>query len=58
MHTIDTSKRGRHRDDGAVPALPVPPGLAALAEGYCSWDCYEADDEEDARTRTRAEKAA
>ena len=52
MQTIDTSKREGHRDDGAVPALPVPPGVAA-GRGYCSWDCYEADDEEeDERTTT------
>jgi hypothetical protein len=33
---------------------PASPRIA----GYCSWDCYEADDDEDADADKKAEKAA
>jgi hypothetical protein len=47
MHTFETSQ-----ESGAVRAELCPrcrfhPASPRLA-GYCSWDCYEADDEEDA----------
>jgi hypothetical protein len=33
---------------------PASPRIA----GYCSWDCYEADDDEDAATDGEGHKAA
>ncbi len=33
---------------------PASPRIA----GYCSWDCYEADDDEDTATDREGDKAA
>jgi hypothetical protein len=32
--------------------------VSPRAEGYCSWDCYDADDEEEADGDDDGEKAA
>ena len=48
MHTIETPhERGIMTTQQLCPRCLFHPASPRMA-GYCSWDCYEADDEEDA----------
>ena len=47
MHTIDSSKERATMTTQLCPRCRFHPASPRIA-GYCSWDCYEADDEEDA----------
>ena len=46
MQTIDTSKERAIVPAELCPRCQFHP-VSPRAEGYCSWDCYDADDEED-----------
>ena len=59
MQTIENSNE---RGSGVMTAQLCPrcrfhPASPRIA-GYCSWDCYEADDEEDDAEPEKSEKAA
>jgi len=56
MHTIDTSRESAIVTTELCPRCRFHP-VSPRAEGYCSWDCYDADDEEDA-DEDDADKAA
>jgi hypothetical protein len=47
MHTIDSSKRRATMTMQLCARCRFHPASPRIA-GYCSWDCYDADDEEDA----------
>ena len=47
MQTIDTSQEGAIVTAELCPRCQFHP-VSPRAEGYCSWDCYDADDEEEA----------
>ena len=46
MQTIDTSQEGAIVTAELCPRCQFHP-VSPRAEGYCSWDCYDADDEEE-----------
>jgi len=46
MHTIENAKEGGAMTVELCPRCGFHP-VSPRAEGYCSWDCYDADDEED-----------
>jgi hypothetical protein len=56
MYTIENSKERAAMTTQLCPRCQFHPASPRLA-GYCSWDCYEADDEEDADD-DEGEKAA
>jgi hypothetical protein len=46
MYTIDSSKERATMTMQLCPRCRFHPASPRIA-GYCSWDCYDADDEED-----------
>ena len=56
MHTIDSSKERATMTTQLCRRCRFHPASPRIA-GYCSWDCYDADDEEDA-DEDDADKAA
>jgi hypothetical protein len=46
MHTIDISRESAIVTTELCPRCRFHP-VSPRAEGYCSWDCYDADDEEE-----------
>ena len=45
MYTIENSKETATTAMDLCPRCEFHP-VSPRAEGYCSWDCYDADDEE------------
>jgi hypothetical protein len=56
MHTIESSKGRATMTTQLCPRCGFHPASPRIA-GYCSWDCYDADDDE-AEEDEDGEKAA
>jgi hypothetical protein len=57
MQTIEYSKEGTIMTMQLCPRCRFHPASPRIA-GYCSWDCYDADDEEEDPDDEDGEQAA